>query len=297
MQDTTMERRDPMLRVKVPCRDEGDFWARLADHVATNGIRVPAEAPRPVGTRVRVGLEFKDGRTLSGDGVVDSHVDLDPGRAMCVRFLKLDRVEQATAAPGAANGAAPPPVPPAGPPALPGRDEPLEEELFGDLPEGAAAPAADPFNASAEIMVEMARRGARLRRVALWIAAAALAVAVLGTVAARRLGPSGEEALVGAHVAAADRLLAEGRLVGEDGALERLLAAQRLRPGDRATAERLSRAADLLERLGATALDRGDLRVASIHLAGARLAAPDRASIRAKLATVERARAAGARRR
>jgi hypothetical protein len=289
-----MEPGDRMLRVKVPCRDEGDFWARLADHVATNGIRIPAEAPRPVGTRVRVGLEFKDGRTLSGDGVVDSHVDLDAGRAMCVRFLKLDRAEEAAAAPRAANGATPPP---AAPPALPARDEPLEEELFDDVAEGAAPPPADPFNVSAEIVAEMARRGARLRRAGVWLAAAALAVAILGTVVARRLGAPGDEGVVAAQVAAADRLLAEGRLVGEDGALARLLEAQRLRPDDRATAERLSRAADLLERLGSSALERGDLAVASIHLASARLAAPDRASIRAKLATVERARAARARRR
>lgn len=281
-----MERAERMLRVKIPCRDEGDFWARLADHVAKNGLRIPAEVPRPVGARVRVGLEFKDGRTLSGDAIVDGHVALDAGRGMSVRFVRLDRDEPV--------GPAEPPEPAlaaAAPPPLPARDEPLDEaELFGDLEE-AAAPA--DLNASAEMAAEVARHGARLRRIAIGIAAAAVAAAVLGTAIARRVGP-GEEARVTAHVAAADRLLAEGRLVGDGGALERLLAAQRLRPGDPATSERLSRAADLLERLGATALERGDLAVAAIHLADARRAAPDRPSIQAKLAAVERARVAPA---
>jgi hypothetical protein len=279
-----MERAERMLRVKIPCRDEGDFWARLADHVAKNGLRIPAEVPRPVGARVRVGLEFKDGRTLSGDAIVDGHVALDAGRGMSVRFVRLDRDEPVGPAEPALAAAAPPP--------LPARDEPLdEEELFGDLEE-AAAPA--DLNTSAEMAAEVARHGARLRRLAIGIAAAAVAVAVAGTAIARRAGP-GEEARVAAHVAAADRLLAEGRLVGDGGALERLLAAQRLRPGDPATSERLSRAADLLERLGATALERGDLAVAAIHLADARRAAPDRPSIQAKLAAVERARVAAAR--
>lgn len=289
-----MRRADHMLRVKVPCRDEGDFWARLADHVATNGIRIPAEVPRPVGARVRVGLEFKDGQTLSGDGVVDSHVDLDAGRGMCVRFLKLDRAAAAPLPPagGGASASATPKLPPA----LPRPEAPLEEELFDDVAVGVAAPALNP-TVSGEIAAALTRRGARLRWAAIGIVAAALVVAILGTVAASRLGAPSPEAVVAGHVAAADRLLAEGRLVGEGGALERLLAARRLRPGNPATAERLSRAADLLERLAASALERGDLPVASIHLASARLAAPDRASIRAKLAAVERARAAGGRRR
>lgn len=275
-----------MLRVKVPCRDEDDFWARLADQVAKNGIRVPAEAPRPVGAHVRVGLEFKDGRTLSGECVVEAHVALPTGRGMRMRFLKLDGNGPATEKPPGAGAPAA-----AAPPRLPDPDEPLGEELFGD-PEEAAAPGAPDLDATGAIAAEHDRRGAQLRRVAIGIAVAALAVVVLGTVVVRRLAPS-DAARVAAHVAAADRLIAEGRLVGEDGALERLLAAQRIRPDDPATAERLSRAADLLERLGARALERRDLAVAAIHLSGAQRAAPDRKSIRAKLAAVERGRAAG----
>jgi hypothetical protein len=290
-----MERGDRMLRVKVPCRDEGEFWARLADHVAKNGIRVPTGSPRPVGARVRVGLEFKDGRTLSGDGVVASHVDLAAGRGMCVRFVKLDRAGEA-AAPQAASEAAPPVAggarAPRVPPPVP-RVAPLEEELFEDAAPPAPASGAAALDVSGEVVAEMARRGARLRRAAAGIAAAAVAVAVLGTVVSR-IGAPGADAVVAAHVSAADRLLAEGRLVGEDGALARLLAAQRVRPGDPATADRLARAADLLEGLGESALARRDLAVAAIHLANARLAAPERASIRAKLAAVERARTGGA---
>ena len=51
----------------------------------------------------------------------------------------------------------------------------------------------------------------------------------------------------------------------------------------------------MLETLGARALDRGDLALASVHLSGAALAAPDRASVHARLAALEKKRAALAR--
>jgi hypothetical protein len=47
------------LRVKLPCDDEKDFYARLADTIAEKGLRVPTPNLRPVGTRVRVVLEFR----------------------------------------------------------------------------------------------------------------------------------------------------------------------------------------------------------------------------------------------
>ena len=40
------------LRVKLPCEDEKDFYARLADTIAEKGLRVPTANLRPVGTRV-----------------------------------------------------------------------------------------------------------------------------------------------------------------------------------------------------------------------------------------------------
>lgn len=283
-----MEGGDRMLRVKVPCRDEDDFWERLADHVAKNGIRIAAKVPHPVGARVQMALEFRDGRTLSGECVVEGHVPVGSGGGMLVRFVKLGQHEQGAAGPRRDDR------PAAAPPSLPKAEAPLEQELFGDLP-GATSGAPD-LDGTTLIGAEVARHGVRLRRIAIGMAIVALAAAVLGTVVVRRLAPDAA-AQVAAHVAAADRLMAEGNLVGDDGALERLLAARRILPSDPAATERLSRAADLLERLGARALERGDLAVAAIHLSSAQRAAPDRASIREKLAAVERAKSKSAPRR
>ena len=90
------------------------------------------------------------------------------------------------------------------------------------------------------------------------------------------------DSVVAARIRIADRLVSEGRILGTSGALEQLIAARQLRPDDPTTNARLDRLADMLEGLGAGALERGDLPVASVHLAAAELAAPDRASIRAK---------------
>ncbi len=289
----------PALRVKIPCADEGEFYGRFADHVAAKGLRFATEEQRPVGSRVRVALEFKNGETLSGEAVVDGHVHLDSGAGLSVRVLRLDRASRSVPSPRRV----PPPTlsrpaastsPEAAPP-------PLEHELFSDLAEAPAAgepPAAmDVFTGSAEIATLVGRRAARVRRAAI---AAALAAVVLaaGALLVRAVSPPfTRQAAAAAHVDAADRLLTAGRLTGEGGALEHLLAAKRLRPDDVATSARLERLADLLETLGARAIDRGDLAVASVHLEAARLASPARASIGAKLAAVARRTKAGERSR
>jgi len=268
-----------MLRVKVPCADEGEFYARLADRIAENGLRVPADERPAIGARARVALEFKDGGVLSGDAVVEEHVELDSRPGVKVRILKLDPRE--TASPSSPPTALP--APSRGPRAS---DVELAEVLFGDTGEGRTGSLA--FTVSTEIAAVVERRTARFQRAAVGVAALAVAVALAGFAVARSWGGAATPEAAAAHVQAADRLLGEGRLTGKDGALDHLLAAKRLRPDDPATTRRLDRLADMLERLAAGALERGDLPVASIHLAAARAAAPDRPSLRVKQAELDR---------
>lgn len=280
-----------MLRVRVPCADEGEFYARLAERIAENGLRVPADAPPAIGAHARVALEFRDGGVLAGDAVVEEHVAVDARPGVKVRFLKLDR-------PSPAARAAPTAAPPA-PAPVEGVGEvqvPLGETLFDDAPAGDGRTGALSFTVSTEIAAAVERRTVRFQRAAIAVAVLAVVVALGGVAVARWSEPSTPETAAAAHVRAAERLLADGKLTGKDGALDHLLAAKRLLPDDPATAGRLERLADLLERLAAGALDRGDLAVASIHLAAARAAAPDRKSLRAKQAELDRrARASASR--
>lgn len=291
--------------MKVPCDDEREFYARIADRIATNGLRVAIDELRPIGSRVAVALEFRNGRTLSGEGVIDAHVRLDAARSgVNVRFLKLERPEEEAGA-----AVATPPPPRAAPPSR--RAEPaevevevepepvdrsaaLEEALFDEAARASEAPPVDPqsFTGSAEIIAQVRHRTVRAQRAAALFAAAALVLAVGGYAAFRLAGgPATQEQAAAAHLEAADRLMHAGRLTGANGALEHLLAAKQLSPADAETDARLRRAADVLESLGTRALERGDAAVASIHLAGAKLADPARPSIRAKLDKVERLRA------
>lgn len=283
----------PVLRVRIPCQDEGEFYARLADRVAANGLRVPVDGVHPIGAHVSVALEFRDGRSLTGEGVVDAHVQLDAGPGVNVRFVRMR-------APGAAAGgrgasaesprasAAPPPLrPPAPDGAAPEEVIVVEASGSRDL-----MPPLPDLTVSGEILSHVARRTARLQRAALALVVLAILVAIAAYAALRLRSPT-PAAAAAAHLAQADRLFSEGRFTGAGGALEHLVAAERLRPGDAATHERLSRAADLLQGLAARAMERGDLAVASVHLASARLAAPDRPAIAAlQRALDERAAAA-----
>jgi hypothetical protein len=248
--------------VKIPCHDAREFHARLAGHIAANGLRVPSEHRRPVGTRLRIALELRNGETLWGDAVVDGHVQLDARQGLSLRFLD-------------------PPLPAA---------EPADPGAAPDLPPAACA---DPLGGSAEILASVNRQVGRLLGGVAALAALAIVLAGAGYAAGLRLArPRSPQAIAASRVAAADRLLAEGRILGKDGALEQLLGAREASRDDPAVAARLSRVADLLEALGSRAIDRGDLAVASVHLAAAELADPTRESIRAKrafLAAKERA--------
>jgi len=371
----------PALRVRLPCEDEKDFYARLADGIAEKGLRVPTANLRPVGTRVRVALEFRDAGTVSGEAIVDAHVEGGARPAMNVRFVRFDRrpddggpahtpagtpvrsvsapaAEAPRPAPAeppapspetsfaslldgeeAAPGGAPRPkapqpetsfaslldgeeAAPAG--ASPGKAAPTGappaeklELLFPDEPARAAEPTPPPFPGSGPARApsraaQPPRPGGlpRASRRALLAAAAAAAVGVLGVLGyfvvprsppppvPGTAAPAADGALE-AHIGAADRRLADGRLGGADGALEHLLAAKALRPQDPRVAERLSLLADTLETLGARALERRNAAEAEVHLAAAEQAAPGRESIRAKLealAKIPRTREAGGRR-
>ncbi len=315
--------RVPATRVKVPCNDEGDFYVRLADHIAEHGLRIPAERALPIGDRLGVVLEFRDGGTLSGEAVVAAHVRLGDGVGMNVRFVRFDRSVSAgrQRAPAASTGPPPPFNAPADASA-PGPDDassPGPDEVWSPGPDDASSPGPDdpwshgPVDAPPAVSPEDVEivacpevpvdgepgprlpvvgrwwRAVRNRRRAAAVAALAVAVALAAIGYAMTRRPATPEEEAADHLARADRQLAAGRVTGEDGALEHLLAAKRLRPRDPVPAERLSRLADMLEDLGQRALGRGELYVASIHLTAARQAAPGRASIRAKLEALSKA--------
>ena len=265
------------LRVKVPCADEGEFDARLAGRLAAHGLRVPSEERPAIGSRARVALELRDGGVLVRDAVVEEHVVVDSRPGVKVRLL--DR-ELPADAPGAPRTGAP--------------ATDLAQELFADV--GDARTGALAFTVSTEIAAAVARRTHRVQRAALVVAAIAVVVALAGFAVHRWSTPATPDAAAAAPREAAVRLLRPGRVPRNDGARDHQLAAQRLRPDDPATARQLDRVADMLERLAAGALDRGDLAVAAIHLASARAAAPDRPGLRAKQEELERrARVAAAR--
>jgi hypothetical protein len=258
----------PAVRVKIPCDDARDFDARLAGHIAVKGLRIPSDTRRPIGTRLRVALELRNGETLCGDAFVDGHVQIDARPGMSVRFVRPPGPEEPTPV-GAEDLVTDEPreAPPDAPPPLPG------------------APA-DALGSSAEILAAANRQVGRLLRGIAGLAALALVLAGTGYAVGLGLAKRSPAAIAAARVATADRLLAEGRVLGKDGALEELLAARDARPKDPVVAARLTAIAGLLESLGARAIDRGDLAVASVHLAAAALADPTRESVRAKLAFV-----------
>lgn len=142
----------PALRVKLPCQDEREFFARLADAIAEKGLRVPTPNLRPVGSRVRVVLEFRDGETVGGEGVVDAHLEGErPG--MNVRLVRFERQPPREVPVPTPSGPIPAltPLPiPATPaassePPAPPAPESSFESLFEDEPEPAAPPDPTPI--------------------------------------------------------------------------------------------------------------------------------------------------------
>lgn len=139
----------PIVRLKIPCADEREFRERFAPKYVTSGIFVPTERPRPIGTRLHLKIELRDGRIgVSGDAMVTGQTTSGPGKrpGMTLRLTGLHAGSiQFELSP---VGGAGPPVASAPRPSVaagesPDEPAPLHEELFGPedepLDPGAAA--------------------------------------------------------------------------------------------------------------------------------------------------------------
>ena len=70
----------PVIRLKIPCSDEREFRDRFAPKYVTSGIFVPTDRPRPIGTRLHLKIELRDGRIgVSGDAMVTGQTTSGPG--------------------------------------------------------------------------------------------------------------------------------------------------------------------------------------------------------------------------
>ncbi len=78
-----------VVRLKIPCADGRDFLERFAARYVQAGIFVPVGRPRPVGSRLHLKLEFRDGTVgVSGDALVTGQgTPQKPG--MTLRFTAL----------------------------------------------------------------------------------------------------------------------------------------------------------------------------------------------------------------
>lgn len=128
----------PIVRLKIPCADGREFLEKFAARFVQNGIFVPVGRPRPVGSRIHLKLEFRDGTVgVSGAALVTGQGTSEkPG--MVLRFTALHPESiQFDLSPLRAPSR-PPPTPPAA-----GGE--LAKQLFGpdvvgDEPLGSARP-------------------------------------------------------------------------------------------------------------------------------------------------------------
>jgi hypothetical protein len=343
----------PAFRLKIPCEDERDFRARFAAKYATAGIFVPSNDPKPVGTRVRVRLEFRGGQVLvSGDGMVTGRKAPEgpekPG--MTIRLTALDptsiqfelsptahpaltpspppAVQTATQSPtlddlfdfaedgpphaAPANAAqapsvegpylseieqTPSPAPVRPPTSVSGAVSPPEPPAAPPLPDLLAEPEDAPTEPSASIPgpVRAAPRSSRRPLVLLGIAIG-LALVVAGATAvwarARDRGATatGAATKLAETLRLADARIASGRLAGAGGdtALDHLVAARGLSPGDARVTARLGLLAEKFEQLGDHALRRKNLAEARIHYESALRAEPGREGARRALSEIGR---------
>lgn len=136
-----------VVRLKIPCADRREFLEKFAPRYAQSGVFVPGGRPRPVGSRIHLKLEFRDGTVgVSGDALVTGQGTVEkPG--MVLRFTALHPGSiQFELSPVAGPGPALTPVPgeTARAPETPAKGE-LVDELFGpdmleDEPTGSAKP-------------------------------------------------------------------------------------------------------------------------------------------------------------
>lgn len=134
----------PVVRLKIPCTDRREFLERFAARYAHNGVFVPGGRPRPVGSRIHLKLEFRDGTVgVSGDALVTGQGTAEkPGMVLRFTALHPGSIQFELSPVGGAGPAAP--AASARLPQAPGKGE-LVDELFGpdmieDEPTGSAKP-------------------------------------------------------------------------------------------------------------------------------------------------------------
>ncbi|HEU4385660.1 MAG TPA: hypothetical protein VFR85_19395 [Anaeromyxobacteraceae bacterium] len=321
-----------VVRLKIPCADKREFLERFAPRYAQKGVFVPGGRPRPVGSRLHLKLEFRDGTVgVSGDALVTGQGTSErPG--MVLRFTALDPGSlQFELSP--VGGAAPAEA--SQPDEGQARGE-LADQLFGsepqgeprgsatplevrtgkvklklrETPRGPGAPATTPSDIPSLASdagprtppgMEGEPAGPRRRGLRFGVAptvlflgmVAAVSLAVAGSLASNRA--KARTARLEAEIEAADARMREGRLTQPpgDSALDRLLSARALAAGDARVQSRLGALADTFERLGTAAAAGGDLRQAAIHLEAALRADPARAGAARQLEEVKARLAAG----
>ncbi len=79
----------PSIRVRLPFQDRREFLTRFAPVIAAKGFRIPTSKLRPVGSEIRLVLELRNGEVVSGDAVVEAHVQVGGGPALSVRYRRL----------------------------------------------------------------------------------------------------------------------------------------------------------------------------------------------------------------
>lgn len=79
----------PSIRVRLPFQDRREFLMRFAPVIAAKGVRIPTSKLRPVGSEIRLVLELRNGEVVSGDAVVEAHVQVGGGPALSVRYRRL----------------------------------------------------------------------------------------------------------------------------------------------------------------------------------------------------------------
>ena len=123
----------PVVRLKIPCADGREFLEKLAGRFVQNGIFVPTGHPRPVGSRIHLKLEFRDGTVgVSGSALVTGQGTFEkPG--MVLRFTALHPESIQFDLSPLRLPARPPPVVPKPAPAAGGG---LADQLFGSGAEG-----------------------------------------------------------------------------------------------------------------------------------------------------------------
>jgi hypothetical protein len=298
----------PLVRVRHPCRDAAEFHARFAGAITAGGVFVPTSGTRPVGSRVELVLELRDGTAVRGEALAVDSAEQGGGPGLTFRFVRLFEGSLQLEPPAAAERAAVAPGA-AGPALTPSSFEelftPAERE---ELLRRGAVVEEGPAGVETEQTIDVPlrrdvlevrdatddterQRAARIRGRRVRYAAAGVAALVVVGAATYRLVAGEAERSVAAHLAAADARLAEGRIAGGgDAALDHLVAARGLDAADPAVRERLRLVADKLEQLADLALARGDFAEAAVHLTAATQAAPDRKRLHVRLGQIARTR-------